>query len=75
MARDWNELFTGVDGAAAAGATAEAEAEEGAQQRGGFFRRLRENMGKTRAALGAEVQATLAAPALDTSPGSASRRR
>ncbi len=55
MARDWRELFI-VDGAAA---PPEDPPEEQQQRRRGFFRRLRENMGKTRAALAAEVQATL----------------
>jgi fused signal recognition particle receptor len=63
MARDWDDLFTGLDGAAPAAPAGEGEETE---QRRGFFRRLRENMSKTRSALGAEVQATLAAPALDT---------
>jgi fused signal recognition particle receptor len=56
MARDWYDLFL-VDGGAPqrAGGT-ESEREEG---RRGFFRRLRENMRKTREALSAEVQATL----------------
>jgi len=56
MARDWNDLFiTGDDGASAA---APAREEEPAKRRG-FFRRLRENLSKTREALGAEIQATL----------------
>jgi len=55
MPRDWSELFVVADGPSAT-ATAEAEPEE---KRGGFFRRLRENMSKTRQALTAEVQATL----------------
>src|SRR5436190_12010854 len=55
MAHDWTELFI-LDG----GAPPEAVAEEAEpEHRRGFFRRLRENMGKTRAALGAEIQATL----------------
>src|SRR5690349_17678490 len=55
MARDWRELFiTGENGAGP-----EAPAEEQQEQRRGFFRRLRENMSKTRTALAAEVQATL----------------
>jgi fused signal recognition particle receptor len=56
MARDWGELFiTGDDAAARLH-----EAEEGEpERRRGFFRRLRENMSKTRVALQAEVQATL----------------
>ena len=54
MARSWRELFTtGEDGAPA---EAPPEAEEDQQ---GFFRRLRQNMRKTREALTAEVQATL----------------
>src|SRR3954470_12335278 len=55
MARTWRELFiTDIppppppEGDEAAG-----------EQRGGFFRRLRENMSKTRQALGAELQATV----------------
>ena len=55
MARDWQELFVLGDGAAVP-APPEPEREEG---RRGFFRRLRENMRKTREALAAEVQATL----------------
>jgi fused signal recognition particle receptor len=55
MARDWQELFVLGDGAAVP-APPETEREEG---RRGFFRRLRENMRKTREALAAEVQATL----------------
>jgi fused signal recognition particle receptor len=54
MARDWYDLFI-TDGGAPA-APSEAEREEG---RRGFFRRMRENMRKTREALQAEVQATL----------------
>jgi fused signal recognition particle receptor len=53
MPRDWTDLFVVADAPAR---SAEA-APEG--RRGGFFRRLRENMSKTRAALTAEVQATL----------------
>jgi fused signal recognition particle receptor len=57
MARDWRELFlTGDDGAAPAGAAA---GEEQPEQRRGFFRRLRENLSKTREALTTEIQATL----------------
>ena len=55
MARDWNELFL-TDGRSV---PAEAASGESAEQRRGFFRRLRENMRKTREALAAEVQATL----------------
>ena len=51
MARSWQELF-------ATGEEPEAAAPE-EEQRGGFFRRLRDNMSKTRQALGAELQATM----------------
>src|SRR3954451_23589509 len=54
VARDWYDLFI-TNGAGPAPAP-EAERE---QQRRGFFRRMRENMRKTREALQAEVQATL----------------
>jgi fused signal recognition particle receptor len=54
MARTWHDLFiTGENGA---GPTAEAAPEE---ERRGFFKRLRDNLGKTRRALGAELQATM----------------
>ena len=57
MARDWRELFiTGDDGAAPQAAAGDAEDGE---KRRGFFKRLRENLGKTRRALAAEVQASL----------------
>jgi fused signal recognition particle receptor len=56
MARDWFDLFL-LDGDRPAGALPE-EAER-AEERRGFFKRLRENMKKTREALQAEVQATL----------------
>jgi fused signal recognition particle receptor len=52
MARTWRELFITGDEAP------EAEPEQ-AEQRRGFFRRLRENLSKTREALGAEIQATV----------------
>jgi fused signal recognition particle receptor len=55
MARDWRDLFI-VDGAAA---PPEEPPEEQQQKRRGWFRRLRDNMAKTRTALAAEVQATL----------------
>ena len=53
MARSWRDLFI-LDGAAP-----EPEAPEEPDGRGGFFRRLRENMAKTREALGAELQASV----------------
>jgi len=53
VTRSWHDLFlTGEDAPAAP----EPEPEE---ERRGFFRRLRENMSKTRQALGAELQATM----------------
>jgi fused signal recognition particle receptor len=53
MARTWQELFeTGADGVPAS-----AEADE--PERRGWFKRLRENMSKTREAIGAELQTTL----------------
>ena len=55
MARDWYDLFV-VDGGRPADAPPDPERE---QERRGFFRRMRENMRKTREALQAEVQATL----------------
>ncbi len=59
MAREWNELFI-VDGAAGAQRQAPEDGEGGERERrGGRFRRLRENLRKTRQALTAEVQATL----------------
>ena len=54
MARDWYDLFITNNGAPPPVEEAERE-----QQRRGFFRRMRENMRKTREALQAEVQATL----------------
>src|SRR3954469_22241508 len=54
MARRWSELFvTGNPPAAGEPAT------EPDDERRGFLRRLRENMSKTRQALGAELQATV----------------
>jgi fused signal recognition particle receptor len=54
VARDWYDLFITSNGAPPPVEEAERE-----QQRRGFFRRMRENMRKTREALQAEVQATL----------------
>jgi fused signal recognition particle receptor len=56
MARDWGELFITADGA---GERLHEAEESEPERRRGFFRRLRENMSKTRVALQAEVQATL----------------
>ncbi|MGH2894198.1 MAG: signal recognition particle-docking protein FtsY, partial [Solirubrobacteraceae bacterium] len=56
MAREWRDLFI-VDGALP---PSEAEAEPaGQERRQGMFRRLRENLRKTRQALTSEIQATL----------------
>jgi fused signal recognition particle receptor len=62
MAHDWHDVFI-TDGDDAAPPPADAEPEE--EERRGFFRRLRENLGKTRAALAEEVQATLLAGPVD----------
>src|SRR3954462_10614269 len=61
MALDWRDLFITDNGAGAAASGAEEP-----ERRRGFFRRLRENMSKTRQALAAEVQATLFEGDLDT---------
>src|SRR4051794_1017245 len=54
MARTWRELFiTDND------LPAEAADDDEPEQKRGFFRRLRENMSKSRQALGAELQATV----------------
>ncbi|HEY2142434.1 MAG TPA: signal recognition particle-docking protein FtsY [Solirubrobacteraceae bacterium] len=58
MARDWSDLFI-VDDPAGAGAAGEDESSERRERRRGFFGRLRENLSKTRQALGSEIQATL----------------
>ena len=55
MARDWRDLFI-VDGAPPPPPEAEPAAQE---RRRGMFRRLRENLRKTRQALTSEIQATL----------------
>jgi fused signal recognition particle receptor len=57
MARDWSDLFL-TDGAAPTGGGDGGDGEH-PERRRGFFRRLRENLSKTRDALGAEIQATL----------------
>jgi fused signal recognition particle receptor len=55
VARTWQELFdTGEEAPPAA-----AGADDGEAERGGFFRRLRDNMSKTRQAFGAELQTTV----------------
>jgi fused signal recognition particle receptor len=54
--RDWSELFIAD---APVGERGESEAGDGRERRRGLFRRLRENLTKTRQALGSEIQATL----------------
>jgi fused signal recognition particle receptor len=56
MPRDWSDLFI-TDGLEVP--TGESQAGEGKERRRGLFRRLRENLSKTRQALGSEIQATL----------------
>src|ERR1700735_3424622 len=56
MPRDWSELFI-TDGPTQA--SAQAQAGDGGDRRRGRFKRLRENLSKTRQALGSEIQATL----------------
>ena len=57
MAREWSDLFV-VAGAPVQDSEPEPEAERSARRQG-MFSRLRENLRKTRQALGAEIQATL----------------
>ncbi len=64
MARDWQDLFITADGAGTGPATTAEEAAAPEKKRR-FFKRLRENMAKTRDALGAELQATLFAGDID----------
>jgi fused signal recognition particle receptor len=52
MARGWGDIFITGDGASTAPSEPESE-------KRGFFSRLRDNLGKTRAALGAELQASV----------------
>src|SRR5271157_1618663 len=52
--RDWTDLFIAADGSAPPDG-----GDEDAAPRRGLFRRLRENLAKTRQALGSEIQATL----------------
>jgi fused signal recognition particle receptor len=53
VTRSWSDLFVGT------GVAAPAPEPESEPERRGFFKRLRENMSKTRQALGAELQATV----------------
>jgi fused signal recognition particle receptor len=54
MARTWRELFITNDAV-----PADAAADEEPEAKRGFFRKLRENMAKSRQALGAELQASV----------------
>jgi len=69
MPRDWSELFIAGEGGGAADDTpGDAGASGDARSRGGargWVRRLRENLSKTRTALGGEIQATLFAGEMD----------
>jgi fused signal recognition particle receptor len=56
VARDWNELFVLDEHGEGGRGAAAGESGEG---RRGLFRRLRENLAKTREALGGEIKATL----------------
>src|SRR6202034_992286 len=56
MPRDWSDLIL-LD--ASAEAQAHEQGAEGGERRRGLFKRLRENLSKTRQALGSEIQATL----------------
>ena len=72
MTREWSDLFI-ADRAPVGDAASEPE-EAVAEKRRGMFSRLRENLRKTRQALGTEIQATLFEE-VTTRPGSGSRRR
>jgi fused signal recognition particle receptor len=58
MARTWGELFVVDDGGSDGGATT-AEADAAPERGGGLFRRLRDNLRKSREALGAELEASV----------------
>ncbi len=58
VASDWSDLFITGESPTDVGAPEV----HGERRRGGFFKRLRENMSKTRQALGSEIQATLFGP-------------
>ena len=58
MARTWQDVFITPDGR---GEVAPAAADDDPQRRG-FFRRLRENLSKSREALGGELRATFSGP-------------
>jgi fused signal recognition particle receptor len=54
--RDWADLFIAAE---PSGSTGRSSDEQDGERRRGFLRRLRENLSKTRQALGSEIQATL----------------
>src|SRR5688500_12179806 len=58
MARTWQDVFIIPEGR---GEVASAAADDDSQRRG-FFRRLRENLSKSREALGGELRATFSGP-------------
>src|ERR1700733_11248464 len=58
MARDWRDLFI-VEGGTGRAEPGNGGAPETQERRRGMFRRLRENLRKTRQALTTEIQATL----------------
>jgi fused signal recognition particle receptor len=58
MARTWQDVFIAPNGA---GEAAPPEPQD-EPQRGGFFRRLRDNLSKSREALGGELRATFSGP-------------
>jgi fused signal recognition particle receptor len=57
MAKTWQDVFITANGAATAASDPEPE-----EQKRGFFRRLRENLSKSREALGGELRATFSGP-------------
>jgi fused signal recognition particle receptor len=59
MARTWPELFLTTDAPDGGPPPAGADAEAAAEPRGRFFRRLRDNLRKSREALGAELEASV----------------
>jgi fused signal recognition particle receptor len=57
MAKTWQDVFITANGGAASAPDTEPE-----EQKRGFFRRLRENLSKSREALGGELRATFSGP-------------
>ena len=57
MAKTWQDVFITADGATASATDSEPE-----DQKRGFFRRLRQNLSKSREALGGELRATFSGP-------------